>query len=198
MTKIKIGRNDPCPCGSGKKHKKGCLHKLYSNDVMNTSLVGHQRSQNAVSYNRWKSNTLNYITRKEREMKKMCLGIAAIFVLVVFQSVETHAGEWFSCSPVEVMDQGNRVCVKCSNSHLAGREEETTRTDDQLLLLPRIRFIAVSTEDPARAERFISLASTAMACGYHFIVKIPVSSQTNVNHCDPSNCRTPEVFGIAK
>lgn len=25
-TKIKIGRNDPCPCGSGKKYKKCCLH----------------------------------------------------------------------------------------------------------------------------------------------------------------------------
>ncbi|MEI6707315.1 MAG: DUF1186 domain-containing protein [Methylococcales bacterium] len=23
---IKVGRNDPCPCGSGKKHKKCCLH----------------------------------------------------------------------------------------------------------------------------------------------------------------------------
>jgi uncharacterized protein YecA (UPF0149 family) len=25
--KEKIGRNDPCPCGSGKKHKKCCLGK---------------------------------------------------------------------------------------------------------------------------------------------------------------------------
>jgi len=24
-SKVKIGRNDPCPCGSGKKHKKCCL-----------------------------------------------------------------------------------------------------------------------------------------------------------------------------
>ncbi|MEI9885828.1 MAG: SEC-C metal-binding domain-containing protein [Rhizomicrobium sp.] len=23
----KVGRNDPCPCGSGKKHKKCCLAK---------------------------------------------------------------------------------------------------------------------------------------------------------------------------
>lgn len=23
----KVGRNDPCPCGSGKKHKKCCLNK---------------------------------------------------------------------------------------------------------------------------------------------------------------------------
>ena len=25
--KIKVGRNDPCPCGSGKKYKKCCLPK---------------------------------------------------------------------------------------------------------------------------------------------------------------------------
>ena len=24
--KAKVGRNDPCPCGSGKKYKKCCLH----------------------------------------------------------------------------------------------------------------------------------------------------------------------------
>ena len=24
-SKLKIGRNDPCPCGSGKKYKKCCL-----------------------------------------------------------------------------------------------------------------------------------------------------------------------------
>ncbi|MGC8834888.1 MAG: SEC-C metal-binding domain-containing protein [Armatimonadota bacterium] len=26
-TKVKVGRNDPCPCGSGKKYKKCCLNK---------------------------------------------------------------------------------------------------------------------------------------------------------------------------
>ena len=25
--KIKVGRNDPCPCGSGKKYKNCCLDK---------------------------------------------------------------------------------------------------------------------------------------------------------------------------
>lgn len=24
---MKIGRNDPCPCGSGKKYKRCCLNK---------------------------------------------------------------------------------------------------------------------------------------------------------------------------
>ncbi|TGB84710.1 YecA family protein, partial [Salmonella enterica subsp. enterica serovar Enteritidis] len=23
---VKVGRNDPCPCGSGKKFKQCCLH----------------------------------------------------------------------------------------------------------------------------------------------------------------------------
>lgn len=26
-TKTKLGRNDPCPCGSGRKYKMCCLHK---------------------------------------------------------------------------------------------------------------------------------------------------------------------------
>ncbi|HHQ4598872.1 SEC-C metal-binding domain-containing protein [Aeromonas veronii] len=26
MAPIKIGRNEPCPCGSGKKYKQCCLH----------------------------------------------------------------------------------------------------------------------------------------------------------------------------
>jgi uncharacterized protein YecA (UPF0149 family) len=26
-SKTKLGRNDPCPCGSGKKYKKCCLNK---------------------------------------------------------------------------------------------------------------------------------------------------------------------------
>lgn len=28
MTKKKIGRNDPCPCNSGRKYKKCCLNKM--------------------------------------------------------------------------------------------------------------------------------------------------------------------------
>ena len=30
--KEKVGRNDPCPCGSGKKYKKCCISKVAGND----------------------------------------------------------------------------------------------------------------------------------------------------------------------
>ncbi len=29
-----VGRNDPCPCGSGKKHKKCCLKKQNSSSSL--------------------------------------------------------------------------------------------------------------------------------------------------------------------
>ena len=31
----KVGRNDPCPCGSGKKYKKCCLNKSRVNPLLN-------------------------------------------------------------------------------------------------------------------------------------------------------------------
>jgi preprotein translocase subunit SecA len=31
----KIGRNDPCPCGSGKKYKKCCLNRMNGDRVLN-------------------------------------------------------------------------------------------------------------------------------------------------------------------
>jgi hypothetical protein len=35
----KIGRNEPCPCGSGKKHKRCCLGAPANQDRTGTSLV---------------------------------------------------------------------------------------------------------------------------------------------------------------
>ena len=42
---MKVGRNDPCPCGSGKKYKKCCLHK--SNLGYNLYLKG-KKAENFV------------------------------------------------------------------------------------------------------------------------------------------------------
>lgn len=33
MKKNKIGRNDPCPCGSGKKYKKCCHHQKFDYEI---------------------------------------------------------------------------------------------------------------------------------------------------------------------
>lgn len=40
----KIGRNDPCPCGSGKKYKKCCLQRDEEKEVQDRNLIPHNRS----------------------------------------------------------------------------------------------------------------------------------------------------------
>ncbi|MDG2285973.1 MAG: SEC-C metal-binding domain-containing protein [Alphaproteobacteria bacterium] len=35
QNKQKVGRNDPCPCGSGKKFKKCCIHKSSGDPLLN-------------------------------------------------------------------------------------------------------------------------------------------------------------------
>ena len=47
--KIKIGRNDPCPCGSGKKFKKCCLNKQRTGDSLNRPIGGVHRPRVAIS-----------------------------------------------------------------------------------------------------------------------------------------------------
>jgi hypothetical protein len=40
----KIGRNDPCPCGSGKKYKKCCLDsRVYENYEVEVHIVPKRR-----------------------------------------------------------------------------------------------------------------------------------------------------------
>jgi len=55
MKKVKIGRNDPCPCGSGKKYKKCCMNK---SDVANQ--VKYQRLDSG-----WTLNRIKRLTTKE-------------------------------------------------------------------------------------------------------------------------------------
>ena len=43
----KIGRNDPCPCGSGKKHKRCCLSKMSSTALPTTA---RRSSDSSIDY----------------------------------------------------------------------------------------------------------------------------------------------------
>jgi hypothetical protein len=40
---VKVGRNDPCPCGSGLKYKKCCLGKTEFNLKKKRTLMGSAR-----------------------------------------------------------------------------------------------------------------------------------------------------------
>lgn len=45
----KTGRNDPCPCGSGKKFKKCCANKMIGKKFMAHKIDDLSKSSNSVS-----------------------------------------------------------------------------------------------------------------------------------------------------
>ncbi len=53
MRTKKIGRNDPCPCGSGKKYKKCCDGKLPRKDEI---LIGHKEKFEKIYYDHTDKN----------------------------------------------------------------------------------------------------------------------------------------------
>ena len=50
----KIGRNDPCPCGSGKKYKQCCINKelleLDDNDLVRVSNYVQKPNKSRIRY----------------------------------------------------------------------------------------------------------------------------------------------------
>ena len=39
MSLVKVGRNDPCPCGSGKKYKQCCQQKIETTALLEASVL---------------------------------------------------------------------------------------------------------------------------------------------------------------
>jgi len=48
ITQEKVGRNDPCPCGSGKKFKKCCLGQEWKREMVTCSLCGEKVTAEAL------------------------------------------------------------------------------------------------------------------------------------------------------
>lgn len=54
-----IGRNDPCPCGSGKKYKKCCLNSPHGNDKIIQRYVEDVKNLDKLS------NSINGLIKKQ-------------------------------------------------------------------------------------------------------------------------------------
>lgn len=65
MTK-KVGRNDPCPCGSGKKYKKCCEERLSHRKKFQASVLPSPRSSNTLQGKAVKIST-NFFNRPLQE-----------------------------------------------------------------------------------------------------------------------------------
>ena len=90
-----------------------------------------------------------------------------------------------SCMVGRVIEWSDRVDVYCSNS--------VTVNGGAL-----VQFFAIAKTDPDRANRWVSMASSALLSGKSFEVIFKDNGADNVSNCPLSNCRTPYAFGLLK
>lgn len=88
---IKIGRNDPCPCGSGKKFKKCCIES-WKNDVIdgNSNISAKDMSSNQFPFLLKKVGKLNEIF-KEYRLKDLVKAVFCINICVNNRSALENA-----------------------------------------------------------------------------------------------------------
>ena len=61
---MKIGRNDPCPCGSGKKYKHCCLNRTPDMSLQTTVFFGKK-------YDEKFQRRIDYVTDNIEKIKKV-------------------------------------------------------------------------------------------------------------------------------
>ena len=74
MKKKKLGRNDPCPCGSGKKYKKCCLEKLpitnLSGYKFSQTPFTEQKNSNMISNEKQNTSSPSMLKKKTKRRKQ--------------------------------------------------------------------------------------------------------------------------------
>jgi hypothetical protein len=91
---MKIGRNDPCPCGSGKKYKKCCMGKTGSQPTTPATIQSQvpvtQSSENEV-YNGLFAKLMKFAQRQENE-KEFDGAFAEFFMKPDYEDYEKDYG----------------------------------------------------------------------------------------------------------
>lgn len=128
-----------------------------------------------------------------KTLKLLC-GLYLLSCFFVFKYA--YADEWFACIPNEIIEFRDRIHVKCSNVHIFG----DTDPDDSHTTRQTIKWLAIDKVDSSKAERFVSLATTAVVCGYQFPAYISFEGTQEQERigCKREDCRIPSAFGVRK
>jgi len=73
---MKVGRNDPCPCGSGKKYKKCCIQERHKPYYLTSTVqypdggmeVFHSRVENHAVKSTWRELTKAEKVKSKRDI----------------------------------------------------------------------------------------------------------------------------------
>lgn len=89
---VKVGRNEPCPCGSGKKYKKCCLGKAQAALVLaNSDSAGELASQDSLV---WKMTQRQFSQMRIQELCRQELPVLPTGFLVIALSKFCQYNHW--------------------------------------------------------------------------------------------------------
>ena len=112
---------------------------------------------------------------------RMCIVVTFVFNILLLPVANAtpipSPDKWYSCEAVEVLEFSKRIHVKCSNPIEHGQHT--------------IKYISIDTNDKNKANRFTSLATTAVVSGITFRVKMSGDPDKNPSGCSFSDCRYP-------
>ncbi len=123
-------------------------------------------------------------------MTKLTIYIIVTLVFTVLLPFTTNSSpipapdKWYSCQVIEVLEFSTRIHVKCSNPIVHYQNT--------------VQYISIDTLDNDKANRFMSLATTAVVSGVTFRVKMSGDPDKNPSGCSWSDCRYPVRFGLIR
>ena len=123
-------------------------------------------------------------------MIKITIPFIIILIFTTLLTFNAQAGpmsspdKWYDCQAVEVLEFPDRIHVQCSNPIKHGPNT--------------VRYISISTRDKDKANRFMSLATTAVVSGVNFRVKMSGQPAKNPPGCSFKDCRYPLRFGLRR
>ena len=88
---VKVGRNEPCPCGSGKKYKKCCLGKQAVPSLASTTSAGERADQGMLG---WKMNRRQFSQIRIQELCRQDLRALPTKLLIIALTRYCHYHYW--------------------------------------------------------------------------------------------------------
>ena len=208
---FQIGRNDPCPCGSGKKYKKCCgvsgkpVHFIIGsqsipyNDLINTityhrrtaylGTLGRRRKAFCITYSEHKKKKLEYIS-KEQIKTAHSMG----------KSISCHKGCSFCCDeiiPVRIQESEaivyylyqNEIALSGFIKRFPAWYNETIKHQDILVKIGQAKNNALFYQSDTTDQMIKTVASEAKSFWeYHIHCPFLINNSCSIYEIRPYVC----------
>ncbi len=120
---LKAGRNEPCPCGSGKKYKKCCYGKNNINKIILSKDFGKNLPKDAViTHNLQKEKMSEVLLDFAKPLTDECENNKAFLNALKFSIIAWNSSFLSPAERKKFIDESFNICIKDSNERAIAYE----------------------------------------------------------------------------